>query len=165
MGDPMDPSTRLGPVISVHQRERIVRMIRRAIEEGATLIAGGPERPLDCPRGYYVNPTVLVVEKSGTEIVQEEVFGPVLVIQPYEDEEEAVALANGTPFGLSGSVWSADPTHASAIAKRLRAGSVSINGAPTNPEAPFGGFGASGFGRERGRYGLDTYSTTQALHR
>jgi acyl-CoA reductase-like NAD-dependent aldehyde dehydrogenase len=165
MGDPMDPSTRLGPVISVHQRERIVRMIRRAIEEGATVIAGGPERPLDCPRGYYVNPTVLVVEKSDTEIVQEEVFGPVLVIQPYEDEEEAVALANGTPFGLSGSVWSADPTHASAIAKRLRAGSVSINGAPTNPEAPFGGFGASGFGRERGRYGLETYSTTQALHR
>ena len=163
IGDPMDPSTRLGPVISAQQRDRIVRMIEGATDEGAVVVSGGPEPPFDS-RGYYVKPTVLLVERPDAHIAQEEVFGPVLVVQPYEDEEQALAVANGTSFGLSGAVWARDPARATALAKRLRAGSVSINGAATHPEAPFGGFGASGFGRERGSYGLDTYSTTQALH-
>jgi aldehyde dehydrogenase (NAD+) len=165
IGDPMDPATRLGPVISAQQRDRIVQMIERATGEGADVVSGGPERPVDCTRGYYVKPTVLRVERPDTQIAQEEAFGPVLVVQPYDDEEQALAIANGTPFGLSGAVWSRDSARAGALAKRMRAGSVSINGAATHPEAPFGGFGASGFGRERGRYGLDTYSTTQAIHR
>jgi aldehyde dehydrogenase (NAD+) len=165
IGDPMDPATRLGPVISAQQRDRIVQMIERATGEGADVVSGGPERPVDCTRGYYVKPTVLRVERPDTQIAQEEAFGPVLVVQPYDDEEQALAIANGTPFGLSGAVWSRDSARAGALAKCMRAGSVSINGAATHPEAPFGGFGASGFGRERGRYGLDTYSTTQAIHR
>jgi len=165
VGDPFDPTTRVGPLISAQQRDRVIGMIQRAIDAGASVVSGGAGRPSQCSRGYFVAPTVLVVEPPNAEIAQEEVFGPVLVVQPYEDEDEAVAIANGTPFGLSGAVWSADTLHAEAVAQRLRAGSVSINGAPTHPDAPFGGFGASGFGRERGRYGLDTYSTTQALHR
>ncbi len=165
VGDPFDPRTRLGPVISAAQRTRVTGMIRRALEDGATLISGGPERPNGPERGYFVAPTVLSVELAGIEIACEEVFGPVLTVHPYDDDEDAVRIANWTDFGLSGAVWSADPTRASALAQRLHAGSVSINGAPTHPEAPFGGFRNSGFGRERGRYGLDTYLTTQALHR
>jgi aldehyde dehydrogenase (NAD+) len=165
VGDPFDPATRLGPLISVQQRDRVVRLIRRAIDQGVTIVSGGPNRPAECSRGYYVQPTVLAAERPDVEIAQEEVFGPVLVLQPYEGEEEAVAIANGTPFGLSGAVWSKDPARAEGIARLLRAGSVSINGAPTHPDAPFGGFGASGYGRERGRYGLDSYATTQAVHR
>ena len=165
VGDPFDPATRMGPLISAQQRDRVIGMIQRAIDAGARVVSGGSGRPSECLRGYFVAPTVLVVEQPNAEIAQEEVFGPVLVLQPYEDEDEAVAIANGTPFGLSGAVWCADTLHAETVARRLRAGSVSINGAPTHPDAPFGGFGASGFGRERGRYGLDTYSTTQALHR
>jgi aldehyde dehydrogenase (NAD+) len=164
-GDPMDPATRLGPVISAQQRDRIVQMIERATGEGAGVVSGGPERPVECSRGYFVKPTVLLVERPDAQIAQEEVFGPVLVLQPYDAEEQALAIANGTPFGLSGAVWSRDSTRAAALATRLRAGSISINGAATHPEAPFGGFGASGFGRERGRYGLETYTTTQAIHR
>lgn len=163
-GDPLDPATRLGPVISAQQRDRIVGMIQQALREGASLIAGGPLRPPGCPIGYYIQPTVLVVENSEAAIVQKEVFGPVLVIQPYDDVDQAVRRANGTPFGLSAAVWSADPDSAASVAKRLRAGSVSLNGAATHPDAPFGGFGASGYGRERGVYGLDTYSTTQTLN-
>jgi aldehyde dehydrogenase (NAD+) len=170
MGDPFAATTRLGPVISASQRDRILGLIARAVAAGALVCTGGlPGRDLRAPglptRGYFVAPTILQVAGSDLEIVQEEVFGPVLVLQPYERESEAVAAANATAYGLAGAVWSNDPASAERVALQLRAGSVSINGARTHPEAPFGGFRASGFGRERGHHGLDAFLTLQALHR
>jgi acyl-CoA reductase-like NAD-dependent aldehyde dehydrogenase len=164
MGDPFAPSTRLGPVISAAQRDKIIGLITRAVAAGAVARTGGAERQGLPERGYFVAPTVLEVAGSDFEIVQEEVFGPVLTLQAYETESEAVDAANDTVYGLAGAVWSRDPARAERLATQLRAGSVSINGARTHPEAPFGGFRASGFGRERGRHGLDAYLTLQALH-
>ncbi len=164
MGDPFAPSTRLGPVISAAQRDKIIGLITRAVAAGAVARTGGAERQGLPERGYFVAPTVLEVAGSDFEIVQEEVFGPVLTLQAYETESEAVDAANDTVYGLAGAVWSKDPARAERVATQLRAGSVSINGARTHPEAPFGGFRASGFGRERGRHGLDAYLTLQALH-
>jgi acyl-CoA reductase-like NAD-dependent aldehyde dehydrogenase len=164
VGDPFESSTRLGPVASAGQWDKVTTLIQRGVAAGAELVCGGAERPREFQRGYYVAPTVMVTEQPTLEIAQTEIFGPVLTIIPYEDEIEAISIANGTPYSLAAAVWASDPGRAEGIASQLRAGSVSINGARTNPDAPFGGFGASGFGRERGRYGLDTYSTTQALH-
>jgi acyl-CoA reductase-like NAD-dependent aldehyde dehydrogenase len=164
MGDPFAPSTRLGPVISAAHRDKIIGLITRAVAAGAVARTGGAERQGLPERGYFVAPTVLEVAGSDFEIVQEEVFGPVLTLQAYETESEAVDAANDTVYGLAGAVWSRDPARAERLATQLRAGSVSINGARTHPEAPFGGFRASGFGRERGRHGLDAYLTLQALH-
>jgi acyl-CoA reductase-like NAD-dependent aldehyde dehydrogenase len=164
MGDPFAPSTRLGPVISAAHRDKIIGLITRAVAAGAVARTGGAERQGLPERGYFVAPTVLEVAGSDFEIVQEEVFGPVLTLQAYETESEAVDAANDTVYGLAGAVWSKDPARAERLATQLRAGSVSINGARTHPEAPFGGFRASGFGRERGRHGLDAYLTLQALH-
>jgi acyl-CoA reductase-like NAD-dependent aldehyde dehydrogenase len=164
MGDPFAPSTRLGPVISAAHRDKIIGLITRAVAAGAVARTGGAERQGLPERGYFVAPTVLEVAGSDFEIVQEEVFGPVLTLQAYETESEAVDAANDTVYGLAGAVWSKDPARAERVATQLRAGSVSINGARTHPEAPFGGFRASGFGRERGRHGLDAYLTLQALH-
>lgn len=164
LGDPFAASTRLGPVISAPQRDKIVRLIARAVAAGALDRTGGARRSGLPERGYFVAATVLEVAGSDLEIVQEEVFGPVLALQPYDEEIEAVAAANDTAYGLAGAVWSKDLARAQRVATQLRAGSVSINGARTHPEAPFGGFRASGFGRERGRHGLDAYLTLQALH-
>ncbi len=165
MGDPFAASTRLGPVISASQRDKIVGLIARAVAAGALARTGGVHGPELPARGYFVAPTILQVAGSDMEIVQEEVFGPVLTLQPYEHESDAVAAANATAYGLAAAVWSNDAARAERVALQLRAGSISINGARTHPEAPFGGFRASGFGRERGRHGLDAYLTLQALHR
>jgi acyl-CoA reductase-like NAD-dependent aldehyde dehydrogenase len=162
-GDPFDSSTRLGPLVSVAQRERVRGYIRKGIEEGARLITGGEEPPEGLDRGYFVRPTVFSEVTPEMTIGQEEIFGPVLVIQPYEGEEDAVRIANSTPYGLSGGVWSADTDRAIRVAKRIRTGQVEINGGAFNPHAPFGGYGQSGHGRENGRYGIEELLQVKAL--
>ncbi|TDC97604.1 aldehyde dehydrogenase family protein [Actinomadura sp. 7K507] len=153
----------LGPVVSAAQRDRVTGYIRSGVEEGARLVAGGPERPDGFDRGHYVRPTVFSGTSPGMAIVQEEIFGPVLCLQAYDGEDEAVALANGTRYGLCAAVWSADADRAAAVAGRLRAGQVDINGARFNPFAPFGGYKQSGHGRELGLWGLEAFLQTKSL--
>jgi aldehyde dehydrogenase (NAD+) len=155
VGDPLDEETEIGPLISRSQRDRVRGYVESGLAEGATLVAGGTEAPH--PRGYYVEPTVLGDVTNQMKVAREEIFGPVLCVLPYATEEEAVAIANDTPYGLHGAVFSADPERAGTVARRLRTGMVDINGAPLNPDAPFGGCKQSGLGRELGRWGLEEY--------
>jgi acyl-CoA reductase-like NAD-dependent aldehyde dehydrogenase len=157
LGDPADPATKLGPVVSATQREKIRNLIKTAVAEGARIAAGGPEEPAGLPAGYYVRPTVLADVDPDSTIAQEEVFGPVLSILKYTDENDAIAIANNSRYGLHGGVWSADRERALAVARRLRTGAVDINGAAYNPMAPFGGYKQSGIGREMGTAGLEEY--------
>jgi aldehyde dehydrogenase (NAD+) len=161
VGDPADEGTRVGPMVSAAQRDRVRGYIERGLAEGAVLAAGGPQPPL--PRGFYVAPTVFAGVRPEMAIAQEEIFGPVLAVLPYADEDEAVRIANGTPYGLAGAVWSGDSEHAVAVARRLRTGQVDINGGRYNPLAPFGGYKQSGNGRELGRYGLEEYLEVKSL--
>jgi acyl-CoA reductase-like NAD-dependent aldehyde dehydrogenase len=162
-GDPFDPATRLGPLVSEVQRERVRGYIRKGEEEGARLVTGGAEPPEGLERGYFVRPTVFSEVTPEMTIGQEEIFGPVLVIQPYEGEEEAIRIANSTEYGLAGGVWSADTDRAIAVAKRIRTGQIEINGGAFNPLAPFGGYGQSGHGRENGRYGIEELLQVKSL--
>jgi acyl-CoA reductase-like NAD-dependent aldehyde dehydrogenase len=162
-GDPFDSSTRLGPLVSAVQRERVRGYINKGLEEGARLLTGGAEAPDGLDRGYFVRPTVFSEVEAEMTVGQEEIFGPVLVIQPYEGEDDAVRIANSTPYGLSGGVWSADTDRAIAVARRIRTGQVEINGGRFNPHAPFGGYGQSGHGRENGRYGIEELLQLKAL--
>jgi aldehyde dehydrogenase (NAD+) len=162
-GDPFDSGTRLGPLVSEIQRERVRGYIQKGIEEGARLVTGGAEPPEGLERGYFVRPTVFSEVTPEMTIGQEEIFGPVLVIQPYEGEDDAIRIANSTPYGLSGGVWSADADRAIAVARRIRTGQVEINGGAFNPHAPFGGYGQSGHGRENGRYGIEELLQVKAL--
>jgi betaine-aldehyde dehydrogenase len=157
LGDPLDEKTRLGPLTSAAQRERVRGYIRKGIEEGAELLAGGPDAPEGFARGYYVKPTVFGKVNPKAAIAQEEIFGPVLSIITYRDEADAVRIANDTPYGLGGGVWSASEEHALKVARRLRTGQVDINGGPFNMFAPFGGFKQSGHGRELGKFGLEEF--------
>ncbi|QES50871.1 aldehyde dehydrogenase family protein [Streptomyces venezuelae] len=161
VGDPGDPATRLGPVINAKQRDRVRAYITRGIEEGARLVAGGPEAPRE--QGYFVAPTVFADVTPEMTIAQEEIFGPVLAILPYEDEEDALRIANGTVYGLGGAVWAADEETAVAFARRMDTGQVDINGGRFNPLAPFGGYKQSGVGRELGPHGLAEYLQTKSL--
>jgi len=161
VGDPLAPDTVVGPVISAAQRDRIEGHVRRAVDEGATLAAGG-ERP-DLAQGFYVAPTLLTDVKPDAAVVQEEIFGPVVVVVPFDDEDEAVALANGTEFGLNDYVFTGDTAKALRVARQLRSGSVALNTAQQAPEAPFGGFKRSGVGRDRGSFALHAYSELQSI--
>ncbi|GAA2914388.1 aldehyde dehydrogenase family protein [Streptosporangium fragile] len=162
VGDPFDEATRLGPLVSAAQRDRVVRYINRGQEEGARLVAGGTDRPRD--RGFYVEPTVFAGVEPGMVIEQEEIFGPVLTIIPYSrGEDEAVAIANGTPYGLAGAVWAGGEERAISVARRLRTGQVSVNGGRFNPLAPFGGYKQSGLGRELGEFGLEEFLEIKSL--
>jgi aldehyde dehydrogenase (NAD+) len=163
VGDPLAGKAKLGPLISDAQRERVRGYIRRGVEEGARLLLGGPEAPEDLPKGYYVKPTVFGGVTPEMTIAREEIFGPVLSILTYENEDDGVAIANGTPYGLAGAVWSADPERAQRVARRLRAGQVDVNGGKFNPLAPFGGFKQSGYGRELGRWGLEEFLAAKSL--
>jgi betaine-aldehyde dehydrogenase len=163
VGDPFGGTAKLGPLISELQRERVRGYIRKGIEGGAQLLAGGPDAPEGLPKGYYVKPTIFGRVKPDATIAQEEIFGPVLSIITYKDEDEAVKIANGTPYGLGGGVWSKDEAHAQRIAKRMRTGQVDINGGPFNLQAPFGGFKQSGNGRELGRFGLEEFLEYKSL--
>jgi betaine-aldehyde dehydrogenase len=163
LGDPLDEKTRLGPLTSDAQRERVRGYIRKGIEEGAALLAGGPDAPEGLGKGYYVKPTVFGKVSPKSTIAQEEIFGPVLSIITYKDEDEAIRIANDTPYGLGGGVWSASEEHALKVARRLRTGQVDINGAPFNMFAPFGGFKQSGHGRELGKFGLEEFLELKSL--
>ncbi|HYG44831.1 MAG TPA: aldehyde dehydrogenase family protein [Bordetella sp.] len=160
MGDPADPATRLGPLASAAQRDRVRGMLDQALAEGAQIVAGGPGNCALPPRGYFVAPTVLGKVSPRSAIAQQEVFGPVLALIAYDNPEQAIEIANATPYGLAAAVWGETPDHAYRAARALRAGQIEINGAPFNPEAPFGGFGHSGMGRENGRYGLEEFLET-----
>lgn len=162
-GDPMSESTRLGPLSSAAQLERVRGYIQKGLAEGAELVAGGAEPPEGVPGGYYVKPTVFGKVNPKSTIGQEEIFGPVLSIITYKDEEDAIRIANDTIYGLAGGVWSADTAHAQKVARRLRAGQIDINGGPFNMNAPFGGFKQSGHGREAGVYGLEEFLEYKSL--
>ncbi len=163
VGDPFGGQAKLGPLASAAQRERVRNYINKGMEEGAELLAGGPDAPEGLAKGYYVKPTVFGKVNPNSTIAQEEIFGPVLSIIAYKDEDEAVRIANGTPYGLAGGVWSKDEERAKKVAKRIRAGQVDINGGPFNLQAPFGGFKQSGNGRELGRFGLDEFLEYKSL--
>jgi acyl-CoA reductase-like NAD-dependent aldehyde dehydrogenase len=163
VGDPTEGKFKLGPLVSATQRERVVNYIKKGIADGATLIAGGAEMPEGLTKGYFVRPTVFANVRNDMTIAQEEIFGPVLSIIPYEDEDDAVRIANDTIYGLGGGVWSGDPERAKRVARRLRTGQVEINGGKFNPLAPFGGYKQSGNGRELGRYGLEEYLEVKAM--
>ena len=163
VGDPTQGETSLGPVVSQAQHERVLGYIHQGIREDARLVIGGPERPEGAGDGYFVAPTVFSDVRPDMTIAQEEIFGPVLAVMPYDTEEEAIEIANGTPYGLSGGVWSGDPERAERVAKRLRTGQIKVNGGAFNPVAPFGGYKQSGIGRELGTEGLEEYFETKAL--
>ncbi len=153
-GDPMAKGTTLGPLVSAEQLDAVRSYIRTGIQEGARLLTGGVEPPAALERGYFVLPTIFSDVLTHMTIAQEEIFGPVLAILPYEDEEDAIRIANDTTYGLAGGVWSGSLEHAKRVARRIRTGQVEINGGAFNPLAPFGGYKQSGHGRELGKYGL-----------
>jgi aldehyde dehydrogenase (NAD+) len=163
VGDPQGEGTHIGPVISELQWDKIQGLIQKGIDEGATLVAGGTGRPEGLDTGFYVKPTVFSDVNNDMTIAREEVFGPVLAIIPYSDEDEAVRIANDTPYGLSGYVTSADLGRARAIASRLRTGMVHINNASLDSMAPFGGYKHSGNGREWGEHGLEEFLEVKSV--
>jgi acyl-CoA reductase-like NAD-dependent aldehyde dehydrogenase len=163
IGDPFAGEARLGPVISDVQRDRVRSYIQKGIDEGATLVTGGPEQPEDLPKGYYVKPTVFANVDNTMTIAQEEIFGPVLSVIPYDDEADAVRIANDTVYGLSGGVWGADKDRATNVARKVRTGQLEVNGGGFNAVAPFGGYKQSGNGRELGKYGLEEFLQTKSL--
>jgi aldehyde dehydrogenase (NAD+) len=163
VGDPFAEGTNLGPLASAAQRDRVQMYINKGLEEGATLIAGGLGAPEGLTTGFYVKPTVFSNVTNDMTIAQEEIFGPVLCILPYETLDEAVEIANGTVYGLAGAVYSADKDKAIAIARRMKTGQVEVNGGAFNPNAPFGGYKQSGIGRELGEYGFEEFLEIKSL--
>jgi aldehyde dehydrogenase (NAD+) len=163
VGDPADPGTDIGPLVSAQAAERVRNYIAKGIDEGARVAVGGPERPEHLPRGHFVRPTVLTDVRPDMLVAQEEIFGPVLCVIPYRDEDEAVAIANGTAYGLHGAVWSRDEERALAVARRLDTGMINVNGYGFDPLAPFGGYKQSGFGREMGVAGLREFLEVKAV--
>ena len=164
-GNPLDENTRCGPMVSCKQQASVHNYIQSAIDEGATLIAGGTEMPDGIETGFFVRPTAFADVTPDMTIWKEEVFGPVLTITTYQSEEEALSLANDSIYGLSGGVWSGDTERAMEFAKGMRTGQVSINGGPFNVSAPFGGYKQSGNGRELGVEGLDEFLEIKAIQR
>jgi acyl-CoA reductase-like NAD-dependent aldehyde dehydrogenase len=163
IGSAFDETSKLGPLVSAAQRDRVLHLIQLGLDEGAELVAGGPDKPA-VDKGYFVQPTILRVQRHHT-LAKEEIFGPVLVMLTYKDEDEAVAIANDSVYGLGGGVWAGTNEHAIAVAKRLRTGQVDINGAPFNAQAPFGGYKQSGNGRENGVFGLEEFLEVKAIQR
>jgi aldehyde dehydrogenase (NAD+) len=164
-GDPFAEGTQLGPLVSAAQLEIVRDYIRRGLDEGAKLLVGGLEPIEGLDSGYFVRPTIFSEVRTEMAIAQDEIFGPVLSIIPYESDEEAVEIANDSVYGLAGAVWSADQQRAERVARRIRTGSISVNGGANNLTLPFGGFKQSGNGRERGKYGIDEFLEVKALLR
>jgi acyl-CoA reductase-like NAD-dependent aldehyde dehydrogenase len=160
VGDPTLPDTVTGPVITGAHQQRVLGYVRSGAEEGGTIVAGGTDAPTD--RGFFVQPTLIADCRPGMRAVQEEIFGPVVVAMPFDDEEEAIALANGTDFGLYSYVWTGDMAQGMSVARRIRAGNIGINTVGRHMEAPFGGFKKSGVGRDGGSYGLLAYTELQS---
>ncbi|WP_066733108.1 aldehyde dehydrogenase family protein [Cupriavidus sp. D384] len=163
VGDPKSPDTTVGPVVNRPQFERVQSYIQRGIDEGARLVCGGVGRPKNLDRGYFIQPTIFADVLPDMTIAQEEIFGPVLSVITYGTEDEAVAIANGTKYGLGGYIFSSDSGRARKLAARMRAGRIFYNGAPSNYVAPMGGYRQSGNGREVGVFGLEEYLETKAL--
>ncbi len=168
VGDPLDSATRLGPLVSANQKKRVLDYIRAGIESGATLVTGGVDEPVlpegdATSHGHFVSATVFAGVDPDSVIAQEEIFGPVLSIIPFDDEEHALAIANGTAYGLHGCVWSGDQEHGVAFARRVRTGQIDVNGAAYNPRAPFGGYKHSGIGREMGVAAMDEYTEIKSI--
>ena len=163
MGSAFAEGVKLGPLVSALQRERVLGYIQRGLEEGAELVTGGTEPPVGAGEGYFVRPTVFVVNDPRATLAQEEVFGPVLTILPYDTEADAIRIANDSIYGLAGAVWAGSDARAMAVARRLRTGQVDINGGRWNPMAPFGGYKQSGHGRENGVYGLEEFLEYKAM--
>lgn len=157
IGDPRDPATDLGPLVSAQARDRVRGHIRAAVDAGAQLVVGGVTAPTGLERGWFVQPTVLADVTPSMRVAREEVFGPVLSVMVHDGDDNAIAIANDTRYGLHGAVWSASDERALRVGRSLRTGQVDINGGPFNPLAPFGGFGESGVGRECGAAGLEAY--------
>jgi len=164
-GDAFEPGVMLGPLVSATQRDRVRGYIQKGIDEGAKHVVGGPETPEGLDKGFFVQPTVFSEVTTDMTIAQEEIFGPVLSIIPYDTEEEAIAIANDSVYGLAGGVWSTDPAHAEAVARKMRTGQVDVNGGAFNPGAPFGGYKQSGIGRERGKFGFEEFLEVKSLQR
>lgn len=163
VGDPSDPATEIGPLVAQRQQERVEKYIALGQEEGAKVATGGSGRPQGLDRGWYVQPTVFANVDNSMRIAQEEIFGPVLSVIPYSDEAEAIAIANDSPFGLAGSVWTADVEHGIDVGRRVRTGTFGVNQYMMDFSAPFGGFKSSGLGREFGKEGLDHYIELQSI--
>ncbi len=163
VGSAFAEGVKLGPLVSAVQRDRVLGFIRRGIEEGSELVTGGAEAPQGVGNGYFVKPTVFVVADSKATLAQEEVFGPVLAIIPYDTEADAIRIANDSIYGLSGAVWAGSDERALQVARRLRTGQVDLNGGRWNPQAPFGGYKQSGRGRENGVYGLEEFLEYKAM--
>jgi aldehyde dehydrogenase (NAD+) len=164
VGDPLDMATDIGPVVSARQRERVLGYIRDGKSSGAKLIAGGGI-PKDQPRGWFVEPTVFADVDNSSRIAQEEIFGPVLAVIPYDNDEQAIAIANDSEFGLAGTVWSTDIDRATEVAREIHTGTVGINDYQIDMGAPFGGVKASGIGRELGPEGLDEFFALKSIYR
>ncbi|MFF4053707.1 aldehyde dehydrogenase [Streptomyces chartreusis] len=165
VGDPSAPDTFIGPMIRRDQQQRVIDYITIGIKEGARLVTGGPEIPEGLEQGNYVTPTVFADVDNSMRIAQEEIFGPVLAVIAYDDEDDAVRIANDSEYGLSGGIWTTDPDRALAVARRLRTGTVSLNGAPMSFDGPFGGYKSSGIGREYGKVGLTGYVEHKTITR
>jgi acyl-CoA reductase-like NAD-dependent aldehyde dehydrogenase len=163
VGDPLDPATKLGPVVSERQRQRVRGYIGLGLDEGARLVTGGAEAPDGLEAGWYVRPTVLADVDNAMRVAREEIFGPVLCVIPYDDDADAVAVANDSEYGLAGSVWTTDPDRGLAVARGVRTGTFGINGYAPDPLAPFGGYRSSGIGREWGEAGLEEYVELKAI--
>ena len=161
VGDPADPDVAVGPVVSAAQRERVEHYIATGRDEGARLVLGGGRADRD--RGYFVEPTIFADVDNAMTIAQEEIFGPVVCVIPYDDEDHAVAIANDSSYGLSGSVWGRDAEHAKDVARRIRSGNVAVNQHTLDPIGPFGGFKLSGLGRENGIEGIAAYTEVQTI--
>jgi len=164
VGDPFDPDTRIGPLVSRRQRERVRGYIDGGTADGARLVVGGSAAPDGLPVGWYVRPTVFADVDNRMPIAQEEIFGPVLSVIPYDDDADAVRIANDSAYGLAGSVWTTDGARGLAVARGVRTGTFGVNGYAPDPLAPFGGYRASGIGREWGEAGMDEYVERKAIH-
>ncbi|HET7406023.1 MAG TPA: aldehyde dehydrogenase family protein [Mycobacteriales bacterium] len=165
VGDPFDDATRLGPLVSAAQRDRVRGYIQKGLDEGARIVTGGAEAPESPAKGYFVRPTVFADVRPEMTIAQEEIFGPVLSIIAYEDEDDGVRIANDSIYGLAGGVWADTQEKAIAVARRIRTGQIDINGGRFNPIAPFGGYKQSGVGRELGSYGIEEFLQPKSLQR
>jgi aldehyde dehydrogenase (NAD+) len=163
IGDPLDPATTIGPIVSASQRDSIIGFIRAGIGQGARLALGGPEKPEGLKRGFYVQPTIFTDVNNAMIIAQEEIFGPVLSIIPHDGDEDAIRIANDSRYGLRGAVFSADPDRALAVARRMRTGEVDINGYKLTIDIPFGGYKQSGYGRCQGRFGYEEFLQIKAI--
>ena len=165
VGDPFDFTTRIGPLVSAAQRDRVRGYITKGLDEGAKLLTGGAEQPEGIGKGFFVKPTVFSEVESSMTIAQEEIFGPVLSILPYDDEKDAVRIANDSIYGLAGAVWAEDLDVAERFARKMRTGQVDLNGGGFNPLAPFGGYKQSGVGSELGHFGLEEYLEVKSFQR